>query len=337
MANINDVAKEAGVSITTVSRYLNNSYPVNIDTKKAIKEAIDKLNYKPNAIARGLVNKKTNTVGVIVPYITNMFFPEVVRGISDQCNAKGYDIILVNSNSDGFEEKKAVENFLGRQVDGIVIIAPKIEKLPASFYRKLNKNVPLIIVNKYFNDKDITFIYNDEKDGACKATEYLLDLGHKNILFISGSKKSYSSAVKIDGFTQALKSRDMLQDNIEKDILVSDYTSENTYQLIKSNIDYVKGYSAIFCANDLMAIGTIKALRSEGFDIPKDFSVVGFDDISISSLYEPGITTVSQNINCLGKISGDAIVKLIEKEEVLKNQVLKTQLIVRDSCLRFKE
>lgn len=338
MSNINDVAKEAGVSITTVSRYLNNSYPVNVNTKKTIQAAIDKLNFKPNAIARGLVNKKTNTVGIIVPYITNMFFPEVVRGISDHCNTKGYDIILANSKSDGFEEKKSVENFLERQVDGIVIIAPKIEKLPASFYSKLNKTVPLVLVNKYFDDSDITFIYNDEKDGAYKATEYLLDLGHRNILFISGSQNSYSSVVKIDGFSEALKDRGIIQkNNVEDNILISDYTSENAYKLIKSNMDYVKKYSAIFCANDLMAIGVIKALRSEGLEVPKDFSVIGFDDISISSLYEPGITTVSQNINSLGKISGDAVIKLIEKEEVLKNQVLKTQLIVRDSCSRLKE
>jgi len=338
MSNINDVAKEAGVSITTVSRYLNNSYPVNANTKKTIQDAIDKLNYKPNAIARGLVNKRTNTVGVIVPYITNMFFPEVVRGISDQCNAKGYDIILSNSNSDGFEEKKAVENFLERQVDGIVIIAPKIEKLPAVFYKKLSKTLPLVIVNKYFSDNEITFIYNDEEDGAYKATEYLLDLGHKNILFISGSQNSYSSVVKINGFNKALQEKGLNRKNSDNNnVLISDYTSENTVKLIKSKMDYVKKYSAIFCANDLMAIGVIKALRSEGYEVPKDFSVIGFDDISISSLYEPGITTVSQNITCLGKISGDAILKLMAKEDVLKNQVLKTQLIIRDSCLRLKD
>ncbi|EMS72219.1 LacI family DNA-binding transcriptional regulator [Ruminiclostridium cellobioparum] len=340
MSNINDVAKEAGVSITTVSRYLNNSYPVNVNTKKAIQEAINKLNYKPNAIARGLVRKKTNTVGIIVPYITNMFFPEVVRGISDQCNAKGYDIILVNSNSDGFEEKKAVENFLERQVDGIVIIAPKIEKLPPSFYRKLNKTLPLVLVNKYFNDKDIVFIYNDERDGAFKATEYLLDLGHKNILFISGSENSYSSEVKIKGFNKALKSRGLLQKKNSEDndnILISDYTSENTFKLIKSNMEHVRKHSAIFCANDLMAIGVIKALRSEGYEVPRDFSVMGFDDISISALYEPGISTVSQNITSLGKVSGDAIIKLISKEDVVRNQVLNTSLIIRDSCSRIKE
>ena len=338
MSNINDVAKEAGVSITTVSRYLNNSYPVNVNTKKVIQDAIDKLNYKPNAIARGLVRKKTNTVGVIVPYITNIFFPEVVRGISDQCNAKGYDIILINSNSDGFEEKKAVENFLARQVDGIVIIAPKIEKLPASFYRKLNKTLPLVLVNKYFNDKDIVFIYNDEKEGAFKATEYLLDLGHKNILFVSGSKNSYSSEVKIKGFNKALKDRGLLQKkNPEDNILISNYTSEDAFSLIKSNMELVKRHSAIFCANDLMAIGVIKALRSEGYEVPRDFSVMGFDDISISALYEPGISTVSQNITSLGKISGDAIIKLISKEEVVKNQVMNTGLIIRDSCSRIKE
>ncbi len=338
MSNINDVAKEAGVSITTVSRYLNNSYPVNVNTKKVIQDAIDKLNYKPNAIARGLVRKKTNTVGVIVPYITNIFFPEVVRGISDQCNAKGYDIILINSNSDGFEEKKAVENFLARQVDGIVIIAPKIEKLPASFYRKLNKTLPLVLVNKYFNDKDIVFIYNDEKEGAFKATEYLLDLGHKNILFVSGSKNSYSSEVKIKGFNKALKGRGLLQkENPEDSILISNYTSEDAFSLIKSNMELVKRHSAIFCANDLMAIGVIKALRSEGYEVPRDFSVMGFDDISISALYEPGISTVSQNITSLGKISGDAIIKLISKEEVVKNQVMNTGLIIRDSCSRIKE
>ncbi len=338
MSNINDVAKEAGVSITTVSRYLNNSYPVNVNTKKVIQDAIDKLNYKPNAIARGLVRKKTNTVGVIVPYITNIFFPEVVRGISDQCNAKGYDIILINSNSDGFEEKKAVENFLARQVDGIVIIAPKIEKLPASFYRKLNKTLPLVLVNKYFNDKDIVFIYNDEKEGAFKATEYLLDLGHKNILFVSGSKNSYSSEVKIKGFNKALKDRGLLQKkNPEDSILISNYTSEDAFSLIKSNMELVKRHSAIFCANDLMAIGVIKALRSEGYEVPRDFSVMGFDDISISALYEPGISTVSQNITSLGRISGDAIIKLISKEEVVKNQVMNTGLIIRDSCSRIKE
>lgn len=338
MANINDVANEAGVSITTVSRYLNNSYPVNENTKKAIEKAIKKLKYKPNAIARGLINKKTNTVGVIVPLITNMFFPEVVKGIADQCKEKDYSIILANSENNIEEEQKMVENFMERQVDGIVIIDPKIEKIPPSYYREINSHLPLVIVNKYFNDDEITFVYNDENNGAYQAAEYLMDLGHRKILFISGPQKSYPSQVKIEGFNRALQERRSIRNNdIEGvNIALSEYTSDTTYNFIKENIDDIKRYSAIFCANDLMAFGVIKALKSEGYEVPRDFSVIGFDDISFSSLYEPSITTMSQKIYRLGEISGKAIIKLIEKEEVARVQILDTELIVRDSCMKLK-
>jgi Transcriptional regulators len=339
MANINDVANEAGVSITTVSRYLNNSYPVSENSKRAIQKAIKKLNYKPNAIARGLINKKTNTVGIVVPSITKMFFPEVVKGIADQCKGKGYSIILANSESNPKEEKKMVENFLERQVDGIVIIDPKIESIPSDYYRKINDTLPLLIVNKYFLDDEITFVYNDENNGAYKATEYLIELGHRKILFLCGPPKSYPSRMKIAGFNRALKDKgEILNCNIEGNyIALNDYTSENTYKYIKENMNDIKRYSALFCASDLMAFGVIKALKSEGYEVPRDFSVMGFDDISFSSLYEPSVTTMSQKIYRLGEISGNVMIRLIQKEEVARVQVLDTELVIRDSCMKLKE
>ncbi len=338
MSNINDVAREAKVSITTVSRYLNDSYPVKEKTRKTIEAAIKKLNFKPNAIARGLVNKKTDTIGIIVPFITNLFFSEVIEGIANQCKLKGYNIIIANSEGKGAEEKKIIENYIARQVDGIVIVTPNIESLPVSYYEEINGTVPLLIVNKHFQNDRIAFVYNNEEDGAFKATEYLMSLGHRNILFISGARNSYSSMVKIEGFNKALKAGKLIEgDAAEGDVLESNYTSESTFDLVKKNMDRIKKYSAIFCANDIMAIGAIKAIRSEGFLVPKDFSVIGYDNISIGALYEPGITTVSQNIGSLGETSGRTILGLVEKKEVPRIQVLATELVTRDSCAELKE
>jgi LacI family transcriptional regulator len=333
MANINDVAREARVSITTVSRVLNNSYPVNEKTRKKVKDAIEKLNYKPNAIARGLVNKKTNTIGIIVPTITNAFFPEVVKGIADQCKEKGYNIILSNSESNKIEEKKAIENFLERQVDGIIIIDPSIETIPAEFYSEINEKVPIVIVNKYFENDEIAFVFNNERDGAYEAARYLIDMGHRDILFVTGST-GYASRVKTEGFVQALKDSNIIVK--KENILQSDFTSERTYKLFKDNIAYIRKYTAVFCANDLMAIGAIKALKSEGYKVPEDFSVIGFDDISICSMFEPEITTVSQNIYTLGEVSGKTILDLLEHKKVNTKQKLSTKLIIRESCKKLE-
>ena len=327
--SIKDVAKEAGVSITTVSRVLNNSYPVNEQTKQKVLEMVEKLNFQPNAIARGLVSKRTHTIGISVPYITNMFFPEVVQGIADQLKRIDYSLILSHTQGNGDEEMKVIQNFLNRQVDGIIIIDPFIESVPLDFYHEIHAQVPTVIVNKYFPSDELVFVINDEKQGAYEGTDYLLRLGHRKLVFISGFD-GYASNVKREGFLQALVDQRIADDDYL--ILEGDFTSEGTYRLLKKEMKRIKNYSAIFCANDLMAIGAIKALRSQGYQVPQDFSVLGFDNIGISSLFIPGITTVSQNIYDLGRVSGQTIIKLLDQKKVPAQHVLKTSLVLRESC-----
>ncbi|TCL61481.1 LacI family transcriptional regulator [Hydrogenispora ethanolica] len=331
--SIKDVAKAAGVSITTVSRVLNNSYPVNEQTKQKVLETVDKLNFQPNAIARGLVSKKTHTIGISVPYITNMFFTEVVQGIADQLKRIGYSLILSHTQGDGDEEMKVIQNFLNRQVDGIIIMDPFIESVSPEFYREIHAQIPTVIVNKYFSSDELVFVINDEEQGAYEGTDYLLRLGHRKLVFVSGFD-GYASNVKRAGFMKALAHHRIPDEDYL--ILEGDFTSEGTYRLLRKELKRLKNYSAIFCANDLMAIGAMKALRSQGYQVPQDFSVLGFDNIGISSLFIPGITTVSQNIYDLGRVSGQTIIKLLEGKKVPSRHVLKTSLVIRESCQEVK-
>lgn len=334
---IEDVAKEAGVSITTVSRVINNNYPVKDETRKRVEEAIAKLNFHPNILARGLINQKTDTVGIIVPSNTNQFFPIVVKGIDSVLRKKGYTIYLCDSDNSEDEEIRYVKSLLSRVVDGIIVIDPQTSNMKNGFYERISKEVPLVCINGYNDGIDCNFILNNEETGAVEAMEYLISLGHRKIAFVRG-EKSYSYDLKERVYNEVLDKHGYGE---YKKIINVGYgnkynTVDATMEAIQQVLNNYNPPTAFFACNDIMALGVLNACKRSGLNIPEDISVVGFDNIIASNLTEPKITTVDQNMYALGESAAQMLLKHINKNTNKSERiVLNTKLIIRDSCKKI--
>lgn len=332
MPTINDVAKEAGVSISTVSRVLNNNYPVKEETRIKIEKAIEKLNYKPNMLARSLITKKTSTIGVIVPGITNLFFPTIVESIEDYSKDQGYSIVLCNTRGEALKEKEIIENLMSKGVDGIIIIDPTIDNLKNKYLEDVSMKLPIIIINGSPEGIKGNFICYDEKVGTLEAFEYLLKLGHKEIAFIRGSK-SYSYDIKEKIYIDIIEKNNL---NYKEILDVGKGNSievvENTQKKVEELLLKKNKPTAIFACNDLMALGSVNACNKLNLNVPYDISIIGFDNTLISNITHPKLTTVDLNMEEIGNIAALKLLEIIEDKNKSIKYTMETKLIVRESC-----
>lgn len=332
MPTINDVAKEAGVSISTVSRVLNNNYPVKEETRIKIEKAIEKLNYKPNMLARSLITKKTSTIGVIVQGITNLFFPTIVESIEDYSKDQGYSIVLCNTRGEALKEKEIIENLMSKGVDGIIIIDPTIDNLKNKYLEDVSMKLPIIIINGSPEGIKGNFICYDEKVGTLEAFQYLLKLGHKEIAFIRGSK-SYSYDIKEKIYIDIIEKNNLSY----KEILDvgkgnSIEVVENTQKKVEELLLKKNKPTAIFACNDLMALGSVNACNKLNLNVPYDISIIGFDNTLISNITHPKLTTVDLNMEEIGNIAALKLLEIIEDKNKSIKYTMETKLIVRESC-----
>lgn len=335
---ITEVAKEAGVSITTVSRVLNNNYPVKKETRDKIEKAIEKLNYKPNAMARSLITKKTANIGVIVPGITNLFFPTIVEAISEFTKKSGYSISLSSTGGDSKVEMELVDVMVSKQVDGLISIDPSIECLESGFYTEIAENTPVLVVNASPNGYKCNFVCYDEEVGTTEAFQYLKKLGHSKIAFVRGSKsysydikeKIYEKFVSENGFKYQRVIRLPFGNSLE--------VVETAKKHIKSLFESEERPTAIFACNDLMAVGAVHACNDLGLKVPEDVSVIGFDNTIISDISSPRITSVDQNMKEIGHRAALELLDIIENDiKVRKTIILDTNLVIKDSCAIVKK
>lgn len=333
---INEVAKEAGVSITTVSRVLNNNYPVKKETRERIEEAIKKLNYKPNIMARGLITKKTSVVGVVVPGITNLFFSTIVESIENQLKKFGYNIFLSNTGA-SINELDVIADVMARQVDGIIIIDPPIDEEKEKYYEKISTEIPMIVVNGDTAPKSYNSVSYDEERGTLDAFEYLTQLGHSKILFIRGNQ-SLSYDIKEKVYNQVVEDNNF---RYRKVLNVGDGNSievvEKTETEFEKFINNNEKPTAVFACNDLMALGVLNICSKCGIRVPDDMSIIGFDNTLISNITRPRITSVDQNMIEVAQRAACSLIKLIDdnnKSHVKIN--LKTRLIYKESCSEIK-
>ncbi|MGV8980688.1 LacI family DNA-binding transcriptional regulator [Clostridium sp.] len=336
-ANIRDVAREANVSMSTVSRVINSNYPVKEETRIRVEEAVKKLNFSPNVLARSLVSQNTKTIGILVPSISNIFFPTVIKAIEYELRIKGYSIYLCDTDDKAEEEIKYIRSLMGRQVDGIIVIDPKTENMKNGFYETVSSDIPLVSINGYNNNINCNFVLNDEASGARQAMQYLLKLGHENIIFVRG-KESYSYDIKEDVYNKFMEENKL---DYKKRIIDigegnSNKTVDGTIKIMRSELEKLKALKepiAVFACNDLMAVGVMNACRIMNFDVPGDVSIIGFDNSYISTIVEPKLTTVDQNMYLLGENASKMLIDLIENENGKTSSIkLKTKLIIRNSC-----
>jgi len=329
-ATIVDVAKMAGVSVATVSRVVNGNYPVKVETRERVQAAIETLHYVPNVQARELNMRRSSTIGVVVPSLYNMFFAEVIDGIEETVRKDGLSLLLNCAKNDPQQEMNCINALVSRNVSGIIVISPNTADIKESFYADLVKRIPLVFINGYHRIPNVSYVGNDEKLGSRQALEYLEELGHRRILFVRGAN-SDSYAIKEEAYRQHMAENTRLEERLIVNIGEGNgvETVDSTMESLLAFIPQVKP-TAIFCCNDLMAVGALNACKRLGLKVPEDISVIGYDNISLSRLIEPKLTTMDQNMFQLGS---NAAALLTEKIRGGKSKriTLDNVLITRDS------
>ncbi|WP_129408029.1 LacI family DNA-binding transcriptional regulator [Marinitoga lauensis] len=283
---IKDIAKAANVSINTVSRALNDKPDINYKTKEKILKIAEELGYVKNITASSLRNRKTKTIGVLFKDITNPFFVEVLKGIEKATKENNYSLILMDIEKDYELEKKALNIMAEKRVDGI-LISP-VRKGNNKFNKIMNLNIPYVIIGDHFEDMDADEIYADDLKGGYLATKHLIEKGKKDIVFLNVKNHNFVSQSRLLGYKKALNEAKIRVNNkmifnINEDV---NDAYEKVLEIIKSKLKF----DSIFCFNDILAYGAIKALREEKMDIPEEIMVVGYDDIIYSSIID--LTTI---------------------------------------------
>ena len=327
-----DVAKKANVSVATVSRVMNGNYPVKAETKKRVLEVVNELNYIPNMQARELTQQKSATIGVVVPSINNMFFPEVIKGIESNLKLNSLSLVLACSNNDKEDEKLCVNNLLSRNVSGIIVIDPNTENINSKFFHNISTQTPLVFVNGHSVSANISSVINDQAMGAGMALNYLLENNHKDILFVRG-KDSYSYNVKEKVYKETMT--ELNNFNPENIINIGDGNSNETVDnTVNIFLDILKTSSAtaVFACNDLMAVGVLNACKKLNLNVPNNLSIIGFDNIALSKFVEPKLTTIDQNMFLLGTNAATLLLEKIESDNSSsKRIILINSLIERDT------
>ena len=312
-SSIKDVAREAGVSIATVSRVLNDIDVVNEETKKKVKAAIKQLGYRPNIVARSLKTQRSRTIGIIVPDISSQVYPEIVRGAEDVANMYGYNVMLCNSDCDGEKEKEYLRVLKEKMSDGVLYMSSSLDKETLDLINEID--IKTILVETSNKDNALPSVSIDNVKGAYEATKHILSKGRKNIAFIGIEKHEKNAwGMRYEGYEMALKEAGM-----EVNLEICYFNNLK----IKSGKDGVEkilssghNIDGIVCASDEIAIGAINMLRESGLSVPKDVSVIGFNGIEIARNFYPVITTIEQPMYDMGSVAMRMLIKLLNKEEL---------------------
>jgi LacI family transcriptional regulator len=326
---INDIAKLAGVSIATVSYVINNSRRVSPEIADRVQKVIDELDYRPDETARSLRNKRTCTIGLIIPDNANPFFAEIAKGVEDAGYKSGYSVLLCNSNSMIEREIEYLKLLLAKRVDGIVLASTSHNCEHINKMKGLDVPVQLFYRNWKLKNSDIYEI--DNEFVGYKATQYLLDLGHRKIAHIKAKSYQSASGKREVGYIKALQEFGINPNQKlmpRGDNLISG-GERCGYELISRNEDF----TAVFAANDAMAIGVMRAFRDSGISVPDDVSIIGVDDIILASYSEPPLTTISQPKYEAGIMAAENLIDRMEGKYngSTRHINLKTQLVVRNS------
>ncbi|GAW29434.1 LacI family DNA-binding transcriptional regulator [Carboxydocella sp. ULO1] len=332
---IKDVAREAGVSVSTVSRVLNNSKPVSSEIRARVLAAVNKLNFQPNSLARSLVLKKTRLIGVLVPDIANPFFPVAIAGIEEIASMYGYNILLFNTFGQIEKELQYLNILKEKQVDGIIKMSTQVTEKHEEYFA--STSIPMVVTSNCTEREDVPCVVIDDVRAAYDATSYLISLGHKRIGMISGPLDDSAGRDRFLGYQQAMLEHKLNIDfNLLKQGNFKVESGKKAMEEILRTVAREELPTAIFAANDEMAIGAIGVLLDNGLRVPEDISVMGFDDIFIAPVFRPALTTVKQPIYDIGAVAARKLVKLIEGEKLSETKtVLPYHIIERNSCRRI--
>lgn len=337
MANIYDIAKKAGVSIATVSKVVNNKDDVGEATKKRIRKIMQEENYIPNSVARSLSNKNSKLIGIIFNYehsegINNSFFQEVIYGVEKAIGQAGFDFVYFADQKWHDYNYNYLEKCKDRMVDGAILLGIEQNE---HLQKLLDSEIPVITIDLDFENNNSSFVRCDNEDGAKEGVEYLFELGHEKI-GILGPTDLNPSIQRITGYKKALKNNGI---KVKEDYIIEcEFTEQSAYAKVKEILTQNTDITALFCQSDVIAIAAIRAIKDFGYQVPEDFSVVGFDNIEIGKYITPTLTTISQHSYKLGEVAAKTLLDfLLKKSKKMKSNILDTELLIRESCQKLEE
>lgn len=328
-ASIYDVAREAEVSVFTVSAVINNKAHVGKELRESVEQAIRKLNYRPNLIARSLAKQRTHTIGMIVSDIANPFFPMVVRGAEDAAQKHGYNLLLCNSDDTLEKEEKEIELLLSKRVDGILLTKAAGDFRPALRKMIEEVNIPFVLVMRTYPKLTQDAVISDDYQGAYHAARHLARAGRRRIALVSGPLKISNAVARWEGFHDALKDQGLPFD--EKLVIEGDYRIESGYRAGHALFSHQP--DGIYVANHLMTVGLLKAAEEMRLRCPEDFGLVSFDDYPWLGVFHPKLTTVELPKHQLGSEAAELLIERIggsKKKSVVRK--LQPELRIRESC-----
>lgn len=336
--NIKEVARRANVSISTVSRVINNTVKVSPEARARVEAVLKETNYRPNSLARELQQKKTNTIGVIMSAydFDSMSIGKSINVITDLLKSQGYNIMLGNSRFHVEEEFEFLKVFQEKRVDGILYFASRFT--PEHKEVLENYPIPIVMIGQRYNEIDIPYVIYDDYNGARLATEYIIKQGHTKIGFIGcPSYDEASGVMRKQGYEKALQ--DYKLEAIKEYEVEGDFTLESGYNACKEIISNSEiRPTAIFATTDFMAIGAIRYLNEQGIKVPEEISLVGYDDINVAPYFNPPLTTIRTDKEGVGSKASKLLLNILNKEVNLNRQiVVGSELIERSSVIKYDD
>jgi len=334
MANIKDVALQAGVSVTTVSHVVNGTRFVSETARQRVEEAVRELGYVPSAVARSLKHNTTRTFGMVIPNNSNPYFAEIIRGVEDRCFAAGYNVILCNSNDDPQRQAAYLRVLAEKRIDGLVFVASGSDAVVRATLGDIR--IPLVLL-----DREVAGMPNcdlvevNHTVGGELATRHLLDLGHPRVACISGPPGLSPSSQRRAGWKQALE--DAQVERKETDLARGDFTARGGYLAMQVLLKRKPRPTAVFVCNDLMAFGALTAAREAGVAVPEQLSIVGFDDIDLAAFSAPPLTTVAQPKLQIGTLAAELLLERVDAgRSEGRRAILDPELKIRGSTAAYQ-
>ena len=335
MPTIKEVSRHAKVSPATVSRVLNGTVPVAVETKKRVLDAVEQLNYQPNAFARGLVTNRSGGIGVVVNEISSPYYSGIVRGIEKVVEEAGMHLIVSSGHADAKFERRASEYLLQRRSDALILHLETLSdfELLQWLEHNLPAEVPVVIVGRYIPELSKQCVCLDNEQGGFLATQYLLEQGHKHVAHITGPLAMKDSRDRLQGYRRALEAAGLAYD--EAYVVEANFMEEGGQLAAQRLLDRKLDLTAVFSGNDQMAAGILHTLRANGLDVPNDISLVGYDDVFIARYLYPALTTIQQPLWDMGQAAAQLALAALDHRETGVKRTFEPELVVRQSvtCL----
>jgi len=328
---LKDIAKASGVDVSTVSRSLTGAYGIHKSTREKVLAIAAELNYRPNRIARGLATGRSHTLGLVVSDIRNPFFADVARGAEDAAFAAGCDLVLCNSDLDPQKQMHYIQLMLDKHVDGVLMNSVgALDRAQQEFLS--STGIPVVLLNKPRSISNFSTVTADNAEGGFLAGSYIADFGHKKIAHLTGPREDGNLRERGRGFLRAMAGRP----DVAPMVIHGSHNFDGGYAMMRSALEREPGTTAIFAGNDVLAFGAVRAIIEAGLNVPSDISIVGFDNVEISAVIHPPLTTIHQPKYEMGRAAVEILLAAADQKKAVlpEHRILGVQLIERQSCAK---